>query len=137
MKSGDPHEVANAIINGTALREMRDGSGMKMTDTRLVKVFATNNPWVRDVYELACGYVHLSDHHIRHFLARSKQNAAGLRDFAIGDEDEHVSGEHKVQLIDAFAVLTRGVLGMVRQWSAVRDAYGSNEQLRSKFNAPI
>lgn len=137
IRSADPHDVANSIINGVQLRTLKDSSGNRMTDRRLVEILAVKNPWITQVYDLASSYVHLSDSHIRHFVLRSKQNESGLRDFAIGDEDGYLSVDHKEALIDAFAVLTRAVLTIVGQWSADRDQHGRNDELKSRFNVTV
>ncbi|HEY9146647.1 hypothetical protein [Thiobacillus sp.] len=133
VKSADPHDTANLIFHGVSLRTLKDRSGKKMTDARLVELLSSENPWVDHVYNLACSYIHLSDQHMHHFLLRSKKDDAGMRDITIGDEDDHVEHQHKVQLIKAFAVVTRGVLELIRQWSVIRHQHGTNEQLKSRF----
>lgn len=137
VKSADPHAVANSIFHGVSLRTLKDRSGKKMTDARLVELLSSENPWVDHVYNLACSYIHLSDQHIHHFLLRSKKGDAGVRDINIGDEDAHVEHQHKVQLIKAFTVVTRGVLELIRQWSVNRHQHGTNEQLKSQFAEAI
>jgi hypothetical protein len=133
VKSADPHAIANSIFHGESLRTLKDRSGKKMTDARLVELLSLENPWVDHVYTLACSYIHLSDQHMHHFLLRSKKNDAGVRDITIGDEDDHVEEQYKIQLVKAFAVVTRGVLELVRQWSIIRHQYGTNEQLKSQY----
>jgi hypothetical protein len=137
VTSADPHGIANEIINGVQLRTLKDRTGEKMTDARLVELLAARNPWVNHVYALACSYIHLSDQHIQHFLLRSKKDCEGKRGFAIGDEDEHVESDHKTQLINAFAVATRGVLELVGQWAAARHIHGTNDQLNARFPSAI
>lgn len=132
IAAADPHGTANKIAQGVPLRTLKDRTGKKMTDRRLVELLSAENPWVDRVYNLACGYIHLSDQHIRHFFLRSEKDSNGLRNISIGDE-EYVDLEQKDQLIDAFAVLTRGILEIVSQWAAVRHGYGINEQLKKQF----
>lgn len=137
VTSADSHGIANEIFHGTQLRTLKDRAGKKMTDARLVELLAARNPWVNHVYTLACSYIHLSDQHFQHFLLRSKKNCEGKRDFAIGDEDEHIEPEHRSQLLNAFAVVTRGVLELVDQWTTVRHTHGTNEQLKARFPSAI
>ena len=137
VTSADPHGIANKIFHGAQLRTLKDRDGKKMTDARLVELLAARNPWVNHVYTLACSYIHLSDQHLQHFLLRSKKNCEGKRDFAIGDEDEHVEPEHKSQLINAFAVVTRGVLELIAQWAVARHTHGTNEQLKVRFASAV
>ena len=137
VTSDDPHGIANEILQGAQLRKLKDSAGKKMTDARLVELLAAKNPWVNHVYNLACSYVHLSDQHFHHFLLRSKMNCEGTRDFSIGDEDEHVEPEHKSQLVNAFAVVTRGILELITQWISVRHKHGTNEQLNARFSSAV
>lgn len=133
VTSIDPHEVASQMINGTPLRKIKDKTDQLMTDKRLVEQLSVRNPWAERVYNLASGYIHLSEHHFYHFLQRSKQNESGTRDIVIGDEDDCLSPEHKLQLVNAFAVVTRGVLELIHQWTKVRDNYGMNEALKGHY----
>lgn len=137
VTSADPHGVANQLFHGTQLRTLQDRFGVKMTDAGLVELLAAKNPSIASAYKLACSYIHLSDQHILHFLKRSKKNFEGKRVFAIGDEDEHVEPEHKSELINAFAVVTRGVLELVNQWVSTRDGCGTTEQLKERFASAI
>ncbi|MBS0328923.1 MAG: hypothetical protein JSR30_03650 [Proteobacteria bacterium] len=137
VKSADPHGIANEIFHGAQLRTLKDRSGKKMTDARLVELLSASNPWVDHVYTLACSYIHLSDQHLQHFLLRSKKNCEGTRDFSIGDGDEYVESESKSDLINAFSVVSRGVLGLVGQWVAIRHTHGTNEQLKVRFPSAI
>lgn len=137
VTSADPHWIANEIIKGVPLRSLKDRTGKKMTDARLVELLAAGNPWVNRVYELSCSYIHLSDQHVQHFLLRSKKECKGKRSFAIGDEDEHVEPEHKTQLIDAFSVATRGVLKLIGQWAATRHIHGTNDKLKARFPSAV
>jgi hypothetical protein len=129
----NPHETAASIINGVELRKLKDRSGSLMNDSYLVSELAIYNPWVTHVYKLSSGYIHLSDQHFYHFLLRTKWNDKGERDFGIGDSDENTSLDHKIQLVNAFSVLTRGILKVVNEWADNRCKHGTAEQLRGRF----
>jgi hypothetical protein len=128
--SKDPHDVAKAILNGTPLDKIKDTTGQPMKDNRLIELLSPKNPWVKHVYTVASGYIHLSDQHFHHFCMRSKENETGKRDIAIGDDEDYLSDEYKLQLVKAFAIVTRGILEMVRQWTEVREQHGSNQTLK-------
>lgn len=133
----DPHGTASDVINGTPLKNLRDKEGLPMTDARLVEVLSLVNPWVKRVYKLTSGYIHLSEQHFYHFIERSKKNQNGLRDFAIGDGDEYLDEGYKVELITAFRVVTEGVLELVRQWVAIRGTFGDEATLRERFSSAV
>lgn len=137
VMSANPHDVANKIFHGVQLRTIKDRAGKRMTDARLVELLAIRNPWVNHIYDIACSYIHLSDQHIQQFLLRSMRDGEGMRNFSIGDEDENVEPEHKSQLINAFAVVTRGVLELVGQWASTRHKHGTIEQLKMRFTSAI
>jgi hypothetical protein len=59
ITSQDPHGIAAQIWSGTSLRTLKDRSGQKMTDARLVKLLAPRSPSVAQIYDQASRYVHL------------------------------------------------------------------------------
>jgi hypothetical protein len=137
LQSGNPHDVALQMYYGTALRNIKDASNKKMTDARLVELLAVNNPWVTHVYDLASGYIHLSNNHFHHFLIRSPKGSDGIREFTIGDEDAHIPIEAKEQLIKAFGVLTNAVLSLTDKWIAERHNLGSVEELKAQYTYSV
>jgi hypothetical protein len=134
VTSGDPHGIAERIWNGERLYKIKDSDGKKLNDSRLVELLSGRNPDVTSLYELSSSYVHLSDQQIAHFYQVSKPNNEGSRDIAISDNDDHIGCESKVKLMHAFAVVTRGVLESVRQWTEVRSSHGNNETLKERFS---
>jgi hypothetical protein len=129
----NPHEIAASVISGTPLRKLKDRAGNRMTDSYLVSLLVPLNPAIEHIYKLSSGYIHLSDQHFYHFLSRSKLNAAGERDFCIGHDDEEISIEHKIQLVNVFSAITRGVLTIINEWSKKRHQFGTNELLLQRF----
>jgi hypothetical protein len=134
VKSGDAHGAASSVSSGTQLRKLKDSRGRKMTDAILVDHLQERNPGVADIYNKCSGYIHLSDEHFLHFLARCGRDNEGRRLIAIGNNDDHLSLEHRYSLIDAFAVVTRGVLEAVSQWTLVRDQHGDFDTLSQRFS---
>ena len=134
----DPHEIASSVIGGVPLRTLKDRSGKKMVDKHLVEIFSKKNPWVEHIYGLSSSYIHLSEQHFGHFIARSQRNeATGMRDFSIGDSDDHISTEHKIELINAFSALTRGIFSAVTQWAEIRHLHGTSQSLRARFQTAV
>jgi hypothetical protein len=72
--------------------------------------------------------------HFNHFIERCKPvNQEGVRNIGIGDGDEYLDIQYKIELIQAFTVLTKGVLEVVNQWSDIRDHHGSMDVLFKRF----
>jgi len=137
LSTVDPHETANSVSNGVSLRRLKDKTGAKMTDARLLELLEKRNAWVRLAYEQSSDYVHLSSAHVRHFLARSSQGADGRRIFRIGNNDDHLTEDERRALVVTFTTVTRGVLSVVELWSTHRMSGRSIEELRQRFSRPV
>ena len=121
------------MFSGQRLSKLKDRSGLPMTDRHLLNGLLPSAPWVEGVYELCSGYVHLSSQHFQYFLARCQTRADGKREFAIGDDDDHVPEEGKRRLVKAFVATTRAVPELVHAWCELRESHGSNSQLKTRF----
>jgi hypothetical protein len=133
MHCRDPHAVADEVLTGKQLRKIKGKNGQVMTDRNLVTLLSERNPWVPKIYEMACGYVHLSEQHFQHFYMRSIPVSEGVREFRISDEDSYLPDAYKLDLINAFDVVTRATIEVVRIWSEVREDSGTAEELRVRF----
>lgn len=133
----DPHQVASDILQGTPLSKIKDRSGATMRDARLVELLERRNPWVRDVYKIASGYIHLSQEHIFHFLSRCPVKADGTRDFSIGDSEDHIPTGHLEALCKGFILVSRGVPAIVTEWADYRDQHGKNDELKLHFSKSV
>src|SRR5699024_5901048 len=60
----DPHEFAHAVLCGTAVRNLKDAEGKKMTDRHLVEKLGCEYEWIPRVYDRASGFIPLSNKHI-------------------------------------------------------------------------
>jgi hypothetical protein len=138
MSSGDPHGVAEDVLGGKQLNKIKDPSGDLMTDTHLLERLEDRNKGITGVYKWASGYVHLSREHVSHFLSISAPGEDGRRLFQIGNNDDHLPPEHRRELVDGFAKVTRGVLLLEEHWIAARKTHGSREELeRRGFTQPV
>lgn len=132
-----PHQVASDMLQGKKLSTIKDRTGAAMRDTRLVELLEKRNPWVREVYNLASGYIHLSQEHIFQFLSRCPVKEDGTRDLSIGDEEEHIPAGHKEALHKGFVIVSRGVPHIVNEWAKFRNLLGSNDELKKQFSRPV
>jgi len=137
LSTSDPHDTAVEIINGVSLRKLKDRTGARMTDARLLELLEKGNPWVRLAYEQSSDYVHLSGAHVQHFLARSAKGADGRRIFRIGNNDDHLSEEERRGIVGSFTTVTRGVLSIVELWTKHRMIGRSVEDLHRRFADPV
>lgn len=135
--SADPHDIANKVANGVPLRNIKGTNGKPMTDAHLKEQLADNNPWITRVYEISSGYIHFSDQHIRHLLQRSAIDEEGYRQVAIGDEDIYIRDDQRIDLVNTFLAVTRGVLTTVGSWINRRESAGTNAELSTRFKNAI
>lgn len=131
--SGDPHGIASSMLSGTPLRQIKHCGGEKMTDKFLLELLSKRDGDVQKIYELASGYIHLSEQHFFHVMMRSKCDEEGMREFRIFDEDSYLPDDHKTNLAEAFAVTCRGVIDVIEHWINNRELHGNAEQLKHRF----
>lgn len=131
----DPHETASEMLTGKQLNKIKHKSGQPMTDKYLAELASKRYPWALDIYDLASGYVHLSESHFHHMLMRSKIGDNGVREFHISDTDDYIPEDHKGSIVESFAVISRGVIDVVEEWSRGREQHGTPEELSKRFGA--
>lgn len=76
-----PHDFALKIIGGQRIDKLKDRTGAKLTDAHLVKIRASEYPWLPKVYDSLSGYIHFSGTHVLDSVA------------TLGDEDMSISFE--------------------------------------------
>jgi hypothetical protein len=129
----DPHGISSQVLNGVPLRKLTHSSGPNMTDRFLVELLGRKNKWLPEAYDVASGFVHLSEQHFQHMLMQSTSSPDGSREFTISDEDGHIPEEQKLALVHTFSSVTRGATDLVEQWTTIRDSFGSAEMLKARF----
>ena len=81
-----PHDLANEIIAGKHIRNIKDKNGNKMTDYYLVENLTKEYPWVKDVYRNLSGYIHFSSTHLFNAI-ENVDNEINTMNIKIGKED--------------------------------------------------
>lgn len=127
LHTKDIHETANEIFNGTKLSSLKDRKGEKLRDAYLVELLSKENTWVPHIYSLTSGYIHLSDQHVHHMLGKPTVGGSGLRDFCVGASADHVSIQHKIELIKAFKTITTGVFALLTELDKLSQKYDTAE----------
>ena len=90
-----------------------------MTDAHLAKKLTTEVPWVKSLYDQACGYVHLSEHHIVNTVGIPDED--GTTTIGITEYDGEIWTEPPyLQTIEAFDASTSLVLEILEMWAKVR-----------------
>jgi len=111
----DPHDFANAVLGGTAVRKLKDRSGSPMTDKFLHESAAKEFPWISRVYDETSGFIHLSDKHILSTL--DKVEDSGRMTIQIGADSSRFTGELWVEVADGFVGATEALFMYLEGWA--------------------
>jgi len=111
----DPHQFTMKILEGIPVKNQEDNTGNKMKDFYLVEKLSGLYPWVKEVYDHASGYVHLSEKHFWNAI-NLIDTETGKFSMKITDEDEFVSEQHYEQAVISFRKATDIVFNLVDGW---------------------
>jgi hypothetical protein len=117
----DPHAYAAAVMEGAAVYKLKDDTGARLTDHRLLERLAATFPWITTVYRDASAFVHLSARHLWTSIAAIDE-AEHLVVFQISPLDPaRVTEDSYYEAVDAFyhcLLLAKGlILSGMRQLS--------------------
>ena len=101
-----PHDFAVEVLGGKQINRMKDREGKRMTDRYLVSQMAEQYPWVERVYELASGYVHMSETHILSTL-ESIDLDSGIVGIKISSHDRPLPDDVYIDAIRTFRQCSR------------------------------
>jgi hypothetical protein len=100
-----PHDFATSVLRGERIDKLTDRDGKRLTDARLVDVRSSEYPWLPDVYENLCGYVHFSARHI-HASVESVNTEDRTVGFAITEADLNFPESSWTEILECFREAT-------------------------------
>ena len=109
-----PHDFALKVLADERIDRVKDRSGQRLTDARLVDIHLPKYPWLKAVYTNLSGYVHFSSAHIFGAMTglRNEDNVVG---FEVSDVDTRFPEASWIEIIDCFreanAILGRHLEG--------------------------
>lgn len=116
----NPHDFATDVIEGKHIRNMRDKSSQKMTDSYLVDVLTPDYPWLKEVYRNLCGYVHFSGAHLSNAVS-SIDDEGRTMTFNIGEEDSQYPDWSWIETVDCFTKVVHIFLRYADGWILTKD----------------
>ena len=126
----DPHVFAQAVLNGEAVRKMKDRDGVLMTDKHLVETLGKQHSWIPRVYEATSGFIHLSDRHIFTVLRpTSKERSISL---SVSPTDEDIPVELWVEVADGFLAATDVLFEYLTGWTITKEDPGMVRKAREE-----
>ncbi|MCT3702490.1 hypothetical protein HZQ89_08690 [Elizabethkingia anophelis] len=111
----EPHDFANEVWEGVAVRNIRDRDGKKMTDAYLKEKATTDFSWIENVYNETSGFVHFSNKHILNTTTLSSDKKDTLVTF-IGKIDNKVSFHSKLEAVCTMIEISNIILSRVYGW---------------------
>jgi hypothetical protein len=106
---------ATAVFEGTAIPKLKDRNGQPMRDAYLVDNLEKEFPGVRNVYDTACGYVHLSFTHMQ-CLLDGADRANCVVHIQIAPTDRPLPDSFYVDACKTFCTITDILLHLVDGW---------------------
>lgn len=128
----DPHNFAIRVLDGEEIRNIKDISGAKMTDRRLVTMIASNFPGIDELYSHTCGYIHLSDRHIFNAMKVTDKKSRTIQ-VNIGSYDETVPRRILLEATHSMIELTRIILHYLKVWYETKDNPPKDMTVRNEF----
>lgn len=111
-----PHDFASAVWKGEEIRKIRDSQGNLMTDNYLKKKAVEEYPWMKDVYEETCGFIHFSYKHIRNATTLSKKEEEHSLITFIGKIDNNVSNKNRLEAIICMIEISNCITKLIAGW---------------------
>jgi len=127
----DPHALANKVLKGKPIRNIKDSAGEKMTDRYLVNYLSKKYKWMPDVYKSTSGFIHLSEKHLFSIFDKiGEERSVGIR---IAKDDENIPTEFWIELIDGFVAATDALFEHLKGWIFTKDNPDIVEKMRNEI----
>lgn len=128
-----PHEFAQEVLHGKAIRKIKDRSGQPMTDKYLVESLGQRYEWMPRVYEATSGFIHLSDRHIfaTWQAGDSAKDEKGDLGLIVGTSDEHFHEALWIEMAAGFLACTDVLVEYLKGWIFTKE----NPELVAKMSA--
>jgi len=123
-----PHDFSMEVLRGGRIDKLKTMSGDRLTDAHLVKLHADKHPWLPNVYEHLCGYVHFSGSHITDSI-NELGGKDGVIEFLISDQDRKFPDFSWLEVAKCFRETTGILEEYLCGWGATKRL--SPEQLNS------
>jgi hypothetical protein len=115
-----PHDFVMEVMDGTPIKRIKDRNEKKMLDGYLVDEASKTYPWIKEVYEKACGFVHFSSTHIF-----SNQKIANVEertiDTYIGKSDwDNVTDKSRIEVLAVMIEISDCILQLAYGWARTK-----------------
>jgi len=115
----NPHDFAQAVLDGKQINRMETKDGHKMTDYFLSTELAKKYEWVRRVYEHTSGYVHMSQSQF--MLTVEVANEDRSMRWLVAADDRHMPVGSFVEVAECFIAATEIVIEYLEGWQFTKE----------------
>lgn len=125
-----PHDFVLEVMGGTPINKIKDRNDKKMLDSHLVDEASKNYPWVKEVYDKACGFVHFSGTHIfSHQKIIDKDERTIGTYIGKGDWD-NVTDKSRIEVLAVMIDISDCILELAYGWARTKMQENDLDQLR-------
>ena len=119
LVSKDVDGFAIDVLNGVPIKKMQHKTTKaKLTDSFLADFFDKHYPGLKDVYNKACGYVHLSETHF--FQAISANDESGRISASISRKEQLIPDRLRIEATHTMCEFTKLLLGFTEEWTQIK-----------------
>lgn len=109
----DKELYASEILKGTRVFSLKCKSGKPLKDGYIKDNAAEYYPWMKQVYEVSSGFVHLSRKHVFTNM-KVLDLEKGLFETSISKYNKYVPEESQIEAIDCMIQISKTILSMLR-----------------------
>lgn len=131
-----PHDFAVAILEGQRVRDLKDSTGQRMTDSYLVQRLGEEFEWIPRVYERTSGYVHFSRVHMLASISMTSKEEHGAFQLKVSSDDPELPESLYAEAAEAFIASTEILLKHVEGWTFTKENPALVAKLRELRDAP-
>lgn len=117
-----PNEFAKEVMSGIAIRKLKDKQGNKITDHYLVNKLTVICPWLKNVYNNLCDYVHFSNQHIYSAITKIGNDEERNLTIEISKEDQKYSEESWIEIIECFTESVNILFHFINEWTKMKNS---------------
>lgn len=111
----DLEDFSRCILRGERVDKYKDKDGKNLRDAYLVNQLSQTYPWVKNVYAVTSGFIHLSNKHFNQTIAKT-DDKTHIVHFEISDKDVKRPPEVYIEVLEAFISSTDIILSFLRDW---------------------
>lgn len=127
-----PHQFVLEVMNGASIRKMKDSDGKLMFDSHLVNKASEDYPWIEEVYDKSCGFIHLSATHIFSGKSVIDKEEMTVGTF-IGKSDwNKVTDLNRIELIAVMIEISDCILQYAYGWARTKMQEDDLDKLKFK-----